>query len=363
MFATSNRPSDVDERFRHGGRFEYEIDIMDTPHGDRYNILYSSLDKSLMISECNIFLTEHTLKQPGDKSGLDVQLIAERITSYCSGYVAADIVLLSSQAQNIFKSLCDSEFLSIRSKVLELENNNIENILTELIVKCFKLALKLVPPSSLKGVSSKLLSINYDDVIGNYEAKKCLKRLLGFCNPINKSKFELFGIKAPGGLLLHGPPGNSKTRLVKAAVASHNLPMLSLSSADVYSVYVGDAEATIRSTFRLARLASPCVLFLDELDALVTNRSSDSGSSSQVEVRIMATLLSELDGIGSSNQNIVVIAATNRINSIDAALIRKVINSLSYYNFSNTITYTLYLSNQIYNLGQISPFSLYSTSQ
>ena len=172
-------------------------------------------------------------------------------------------------------------------------------------------------------------------MIGYDEVKKTLHRLLSFSSPGMRQKVKKIGLKSPGGVLLYGPPGNSKTRLILAAAASHGLPVISLSSADVYSPYVGDAEAEIRKAFRIARNASPCVLFLDEMDALVTDRAaSSSGSTSGVstEARVLATLLTEMDGITSGgggnddldhDNHVIVMGATNRVDCIDAALLRK----------------------------------------
>ena len=174
-------------------------------------------------------------------------------------------------------------------------------------------------------------------MIGYDEVKKTLHRLLSLSSPGMRQKVKKMGLKSsPGGVLLYGPPGNSKTRLILAAAASHGLPVISLSSADVYSPYVGDAEAEIRKAFRIARNASPCVLFLDEMDALVTDRANtSSGSTSGVstEARVLATLLTEMDGItsgGSGNDHdldhdshVIVMGATNRVDCIDAALLRK----------------------------------------
>jgi len=137
-----------------------------------------------------------------------------------------------------------------------------------------------------------------------------------------REKVLKFGLKSPGGALLYGPPGNAKTRVVMAAAAHHNLPVISLSAADVYSPYVGDAEAEIRKAFRIARQACPCVLFIDELDALVTNRDT-SGGNFDAESRVLATFLTEMDGIDGKGNGVIVIGATNRLDSIDAAMIRK----------------------------------------
>jgi AAA family ATPase len=165
-------------------------------------------------------------------------------------------------------------------------------------------------------------------VIGNEEVKLKLDQVLSFASGDVRETYQRFGISGSvGGVLLYGPPGNSKTRLVMAAASSRKLPLISLTVADVYSAYVGDAEAEIRRAFRLARQARPCVIFLDEIDALVTDRASGSGSgsgsSSSVEGRVLASLLTEMDGIDGNGDGVFVIAATNRVDQIDAALLRK----------------------------------------
>lgn len=104
--------------------------------------------------------------------------------------------------------------------------------------------------------------------------------------------------------------------------------MININIADIYGPYVGEAEGELRHAFRIARQAAPCVLFIDEIDALVTNRGADGGGSSSngsasVEQRVLATLLVEMDGIDSNGQGVVVMAATNRLASIDSALLRK----------------------------------------
>lgn len=186
--------------------------------------------------------------------------------------------------------------------------------------------------------------MTFDDVIGCTEAKKKLARILSFADPRKRELINRYKLTFPGGALLYGPPGNSKTRLISAAAAVYGLPVISLSAADVYSPYVGDAEAEIRKAFRLARQSAPCVLMLDEVDALVTDRGSGGGSgsgsgsgSASAESRVLATLLNEMDGVGenkadsssssggsTSGQLVYVLATTNRLQCIDKALLRKV---------------------------------------
>ena len=316
VVATSNRPSDVDDCFRRGGRFEYEIDIMGNSATDKMKILRSLIEVSAIYERLIKFLS---LQQNKDEEYLTrfIDKVVESIVSECGGYVAADLATLTTEATVLINEKWES---------WSIEGNKVRTNedLMELIRSTFVEATRKVPPSSLRGMSTKIPDLSYDDVIGNEEAKQSLKRLLNFCRPSMRDKLNAFGISTMGGILLHGPPGNSKTRLIMAAVSTHNLPIISLSSADVYSVYVGDAEAAIRRAFRVARLSSPCVLFMDELDAIVTNRGhSSSSSGSNVEARVMATLLTEMDGIDGNDNGVVVIGATNRIDCIDAALIRK----------------------------------------
>ena len=316
VVATSNRPSDVDDSLRRGGRLEYEIDIVGNSVTDKMKILKSLLNASVI----NERLMEFQSQQGEDNAYLRncIDRVIERVVSGCGGYVAADLAALTSEATLL------TEKKWTKFNVQGVDRTTEE--LIEFLCSIYFEAAKKVPPSSLRGISAKIPDLSYDDVIGNEEAKKCLKRLLSFCRPSMREKLATFGVSTMGGVLLHGPPGNSKTRLVMAAVSSHSLPVISLSSADVYSAYVGDAEAAIRRAFRVARLSSPCVLFMDELDAIVTNRgysSSSSSKGSNVEARVMATLLTEMDGIDGNDNGVIVIGATNRIDCIDAALLRK----------------------------------------
>ena len=124
--------------------------------------------------------------------------------------------------------------------------------------------------------------------------------------------------------MLHGPPGCSKTTIVQAVSNASNSAFFSLSGADIYSPFVGDAERVIRQLFSRARSSQPSLIFLDEIDAMVGRRDMGSGESSQssgVQSRILSTLLNEMDGVNASDK-ILVIAATNRIHLIDPALLR-----------------------------------------
>jgi transitional endoplasmic reticulum ATPase len=258
-------------------------------------------------------------------SAADIERASDYMADKTGGYVAADITALVRE--------CCVQFT-------QLQRNDRPY---DMLVRFLLVALGKVPPSCLRGVAINIPELSLDDVIGCSEAKEALCRILAFVDPVKRPLIGRFGVSSPGGAILYGPPGNSKTRLVNAVASVYKLPVISLSSADVYSAYVGDAEAEIRKAFGIARQASPCVLFFDEIDALVTDRGigsggggggSGGGSSSSAESRVLATLLNEMDGIGnsltkSSDQpnivecGVIVLAATNRIDSIDKALLRK----------------------------------------
>ena len=133
--------------------------------------------------------------------------------------------------------------------------------------------------------------------------------------------YSTMHLAPPRGVLLYGPPGNSKTGLAAALAASCGATFFVLSGADVYSPYVGEAERVIRETFARAREATPAVVFLDEVDALVGRRGIGENGGSSTASGILATLLTEMDGVASCD-GVVVLAATNRPDALDPALLR-----------------------------------------
>ncbi|CAM9610034.1 unnamed protein product [Ectocarpus sp. 13 AM-2016] len=141
---------------------------------------------------------------------------------------------------------------------------------------------------------------------------------------VHKASFDRMGLTPPRGILLFGPPGCSKTTLVRAAATAAGATFVCLSGADVFSPYLGEAEAEIRQAFRIARNAAPAILFFDEIDAIVCNRGGGGkGSASSAESRVLATFLTEMDGVGSlKGDGVVVVGATNRPEAVDRALLR-----------------------------------------
>jgi transitional endoplasmic reticulum ATPase len=130
------------------------------------------------------------------------------------------------------------------------------------------------------------------------------------------------GVRAARGVLLHGPPGCAKTTLVRALATNISASFLILTPETVYSPFVGSAEATVRECFERARGVAPCIVFIDEIDALAGKRGgADEGHS--VQQRVLSTLLNEMDGLDTSaDSQVVVVAATNRLDMLDDALLR-----------------------------------------
>lgn len=162
--------------------------------------------------------------------------------------------------------------------------------------------------------------VSWDDIAGLQGVKDALRRAVEW--PLRHADaFSRMGLSAPRGVLMHGPPGCSKTTLARAAATAAKASFFAVAGAELYSSYVGEAERILRGVFSAARAAPPSIVFLDEIDALVGSRDAISHSDS-VQARVLSTLLNEMDGVDTAPGSVLVIGATNRPDLVDKALLR-----------------------------------------
>lgn len=184
----------------------------------------------------------------------------------------------------------------------------------------------MVVPASRREDVLLHVKVKWSDIGGLEDVKKRIRQAVEWPARF-PGLFKRMGITPPRGILLYGPPGCAKTTLVKAMATCSSAAFISVLGAKVYSSYLGEAEAILRDVFKRARANSPCVVFIDEIDSIVSKRSFSSGGSRSVgmEERILSTLLNEMDGVGGTTTGkgrILIVAATNRPDMLDAALLR-----------------------------------------
>ena len=183
----------------------------------------------------------------------------------------------------------------------------------------FRDALKEVRPSALREVQVQIPNVSWDDVGGLDQLKEELREAVEW--PIkHKEAFDYVDVETPKGILLHGPPGTGKTLIAKALAKMTESNFISIKGPELLSKWVGESEKGVREIFRKARQAAPCIIFLDEIDALVPRRGS-GGSDSHVTENVVSQILTEIDGLEELH-NVLIIGATNRLDIVDEALLR-----------------------------------------
>jgi transitional endoplasmic reticulum ATPase len=180
-------------------------------------------------------------------------------------------------------------------------------------------AFKEITPTAMREIAVEVPVVHWGEVGGLEEVKEKLKEAVEW--PLKNSEvFKRLGIQPPKGILLIGPPGCGKTMLARAVATESEANFISIKGAEIFSRWVGESEKAIREIFRKARMASPMVIFFDEVDSLVPRRGQGDGDSGVTE-RVISQLLTEMDGI-MPLEDIIVIAATNRPDIVDSAVLR-----------------------------------------
>ena len=292
VIAATNRPDSIDPALRRPGRFDREIEIGIPDNDGRLDIL-----------------SIHTRGMP-----INEKVNLKQIAKTTHGFVGADLEILSKEAA----------MRSLRRILPEIDLEE-EKISSEILQKIeisnddFREALKEVRPSALREVQVQIPDVNWDDVGGLDELKDELREAVEW--PVkHKEAYDYVDVEAPKGVLLHGPPGTGKTLIAKALAKMTESNFISIKGPELLSKWVGESEKGVREIFRKARQAAPCIIFLDEVDALVPRRGSGS-SDSHVTENIVSQILTEIDGLEELH-NVLIIGATNRLDIVDEALLR-----------------------------------------
>ncbi len=292
VIGATNRINAIDPALRRTGRFDREIELGVPDRDGRAEILQI-----------------HTRGMPLTK---DVDL--EKLADITHGFVGSDLQALAKEAamralRRVLPEI-DLNAESIPSKIL----NKIEVTMPD-----FMDVLKDMEPSAMREVFIEVPNVKWDDVGGLAEVKQELMEAVEW--PLKyRGLFSRANAKPPKGIFLYGPPGTGKTLMAKAVANESEANFISIKGPELLSKWVGESEKGVREIFRKARQASPCIVFFDEIDALAPVRGGDFGDSHVTE-RVISQLLTELDGL-EVLEDVVVIAATNRPDIVDPALIR-----------------------------------------
>ena len=288
VVGTTNRINAIDHALRRGGRFECEIHIGVPDSTGRKHIL-----------------DIHARRMP-----LAPNVGSERIAEMTSGFTGADIASLCREAafNALRRSFSADAFASghvAATDGLQVHRSD------------FDQALRTIRPSAMKEFIIEIPRVTWDDIGGLEYAKQLLIENISYAIT-KRSAFEKAGVKPASGILLYGPPGTGKTLLAQAVACECGANFIAVKAPEIRSKWIGESEEKVRFLFARARLASPCVIFFDEIDALVPHRGRDVTG---VADTIINQLLAEMDGF-ESGKDVFIIGATNRIDLLDPAILR-----------------------------------------
>ncbi|XP_017857950.1 PREDICTED: spermatogenesis-associated protein 5 [Drosophila arizonae] len=277
LLATSSQIDALHPSIRRAGRLDCELELGPPNPAARKEIL-----------QCQLQQLEHTIK--------DVEL--EHIASITHGYAGADLVNLVYTAT----------LATLKEEPRPLELRDLQAALTQ------------VKPSAMREVLIESPNVLWSDIGGQAALRLTLQQAIEW-PLLHADKFQRLGIKPPRGVLMFGPPGCSKTMIAKALATESKLNFLSIKGPELFSMWVGESERAVREVFRKARQVAPAIVFFDEIDAIGGERSEGSAGGSSVKERVLTQLLTELDGVDALH-NVTIVAATNRPDMIDKALLR-----------------------------------------
>ncbi|URZ15822.1 CDC48 family AAA ATPase [Clostridium felsineum] len=292
VIGATNLPNNVDTALRRPGRFDREIEINPPDKIGRLEILKI-----------------HTRAMPLDK---DINL--ESIAEVTHGFIGADLAALCREAAMV----CIREFLpKINFSNNEFSKQEIESI--KIGLNHFEIALNEFELSATRQVSTEISEVKWEDVGGLENVKNTLHECIEL--PLKYSeRFKLAKIKPPKGILLTGSSGTGKTLVARALATESEINFITVKGPELLSKWVGESERSIREIFKKARQSAPSIIFFDEIDAILPSRGN-GGSGSHIDEHIVGQFILEMDNIDEL-QGILVLAATNRPDLIDRALLR-----------------------------------------
>jgi transitional endoplasmic reticulum ATPase len=291
VIGATNRPEALDPALRRPGRFDREIEIPPPDKRARREIL-----------------AVHTRNMPLSD---DVDL--DKIAEITHGYTGADLAaLVKEAAMNALRRFLQAENIDLNQPI---PAEKLEKL--RVTMEDFLAAMRSVQPTLIREVFVEVPEVRWSDVGGLEDVKQELRESIEW--PMRYPHvFEKMGIQPPKGILLFGPPGTGKTLLAKAVATESGANFIAIRGPEILSKWVGESEKAIRQIFRRARMVAPAIVFFDEIDSIASIRGSDP---SGVIDRIVNQLLTELDGI-QPLRRVTIIAATNRPDLLDPALLR-----------------------------------------
>jgi len=292
VIAATNIPNALDPALRRPGRFDREITISIPDRNGRLEIL--------------------EIHSRGMPLGKEVDMM--HLADITHGFVGADLEALCREAAMIClrRIMPDIDFAMNNIPYEQLSS-------LEVLMDDFLGALREVEPSAIREVFVEVPDVRWKDIGGLSSIKERLVEAVEW--PLKFSHlFQSAGTTPSKGILIAGPPGCGKTLLAKAIANESGANFISVKGPALLSMYVGESEAGVRDIFRKARQAAPCILFFDEIDALVPSRSSGA-SDSHVSERVLSQFLAEMDGI-EELKGVLIMAATNRPDMLDQAILR-----------------------------------------